>query len=192
MTTKKHGVFSPVNLALIGVMTAIGSVLYFWEIPLFAHLKLDLSNVPAYLLGCIAGPLPGILTEVLINLIHMPRSSSMLIGEIMNIGIGCSVILSMHFTMKGFEKLFRKPHGHALVYMCAAAVAVGVAIVIGWLLNLIATPVFFSVMGAPMEENWISVYVFGSTLLNTVKTVVCLFPFYPLYYAMWRAYRRFS
>ena len=188
---KKQRVFSPVNIALIGVMTAIGSVLYLWEIPLFAHLKLDLSNVPAYLLGVIAGPIPGILAEALINVIHMFRSSSMLIGEIMNIGVGSCVILSMHFLMRLFARLFRKQRSHAAVYFTAATLTVGIAVVVGWLLNLVATPIFFSVMGMPLEENWIAVYVFGSSLLNTVKTALCILPFYPVYYPMWRAYCRF-
>ncbi len=187
---KKHSVFSVQNMALIGLMTAIGSVLYFWEIPLFAHLKLDLSNVPAYLLGVAVGPICGILTEVLINVIHLFRTSSMGIGEIMNIGIGSIVILTMNGLMRLFSKLFSRQKQHAAVYYGAAALTVGVAVLMGWLLNLLITPIFFKLMGAPLEENWISVYVFGSTLLNAVKTAVCLLPFYPLYYALVRITRR--
>lgn len=177
-------------MALIGLMTAIGSVLYFWEIPLFAHLKLDLSNVPAYLLGVTAGPLCGILTEVLINVIHLFRTSSMGIGEIMNIGIGSIVILVMNAGIRFFEKLFSRSRQHLAVYIGATFCAIGAAVLCGWLLNLLITPIFFRLMGAPLEENWISVYVFGSTLLNTVKTAVCLLPFYPLYYALLKILRR--
>lgn len=187
---KKHSVFTPQNMALIGLMTAIGSVLYFWEIPLFAHLKLDLSNVPAYLLGVTAGPICGIATEVLINVIHLFRTSSMGIGEIMNIGIGSIVILAMNILMKLFSKLFSRERHHAAVYYGAAVITVGVAVLCGWLLNLLITPIFFMLMGAPLEENWITVYVFGSTLLNAVKTALCLLPFYPLHYALLRILKR--
>lgn len=188
---KKTSLFSPVNLALIGVMTAIGSILYVWEIPLFAHLELDLSNVPAYLLGIVAGPAAGIVTEILINVIHAFRSSSMLIGELMNIGIGSTVMISMHLLMRLFSKMLKKDRWHATVYFPSAILTVGVAILAGWLLNLAATPLFFMAMGAPLVDDWITVYVFGSTLLNTVKTALCLLPFYPLFYAMAQVYRRF-
>ncbi len=189
---KKNALFSPVNMALIGVMTAIGSVLYFWEIPLFAHLELDLSNVPAYLLGLVAGPVVGIVTEVLINVIHMFRSSSMLIGEIMNIGVGSVVILSMYGLSALISRWLKKDRYHAAVYFPSAVMTVAVAIVAGWLLNLVATPIFFKAMGAPLVEDWVTVYVFGSTLLNAVKTALCLLPFYPLVYAMARTMRRFT
>ncbi len=188
---KKATWLTPVNMTLIGVMTAIGSILYFWEIPIFAHLELDLSNVPAYLLGLVAGPVVGIVTEILINVIHMFRSSSMLIGEIMNIGIGSVVIVTMHFLSTVVSRWLKKDRFHAAVYFPVAVVTVGVAIVAGWLLNLVATPIFFMVMGVPLVDGWIGVYVFGSTVLNAVKTALCLLPLYPLVYTMARMMRRF-
>ena len=78
-------------------MTAIATVIYmvFPEInivPGVSHLKVDLSDFPAILTGVILGPLHGILVEVVKNIIHLTRTTTVGIGEIMNI---ISVIISL-------------------------------------------------------------------------------------------------
>ena len=97
------------NLTLVGLMTAIATVIYmvFPEInivPGVSHLKVDFSDFPAILTGVIIGPVQGILVEVFKNIIHLTRTTTVGIGEIMNIILGSSMILSMW----GFVKLFKK------------------------------------------------------------------------------------
>ena len=88
------------NLTIVGLMTAIASVIYmvFPElniVPGVSHLKVDLSDFPAILTGVIIGPIQGILVEVIKNIIHLSRTTTVGIGEIMNVILGSSMIFSM-------------------------------------------------------------------------------------------------
>ena len=61
MQNKKQTLFTPVNMALIGVMTALSTVIYmfFPEVPLVPgvdYLKIDFSDIPAILLGVVVNP----------------------------------------------------------------------------------------------------------------------------------------
>mgnify|MGYP003307413730 CR=1 FL=1 len=58
------------NLTVVGLMTAIATVIYmvFPEInivPGVSHLKVDFSDFPAILTGVVFGPIQGILVEVI-------------------------------------------------------------------------------------------------------------------------------
>lgn len=78
-------------IAGAGMLTAVAAVLQFIEvsIPLVpSFIKLDFSDLPA-LIGAFAyGPLAGILIELLKNIIHLPFSGSMYIGELSNFILG--------------------------------------------------------------------------------------------------------
>ena len=94
-------------------MTAIATVIYmvFPEInivPGVSHLKVDFSDFPAILTGVIIGPVQGILVEVFKNIIHLTRTTTVGIGEIMNIILGSSMILSMWGFVKLFKKIFNE------------------------------------------------------------------------------------
>ena len=186
---KKKSFFTPQNMALIGVMTAMGTVIYmvFPEVPLVPgveYLKIDFSDIPAILVGVAVHPLCGVLVEVFKNLIHLFKTSTYGVGELMNIGIGSAVVMSLWGGMKLFSFLFKKDRWHPLAYFTAAVLTVAVAIPCGWLLNWLLTPVFYAAMGWPLTPELLTAGVFGSTALNAVKAAINVLPFYPLYYAM--------
>ena len=100
------------NLTIVGLMTAIATVIYmvFPEVPIVPgvdYMKVDFSDFPAILTGVIFGPVQGILVEVFKNLIHLTRTTTFGIGEIMNIVIGSSMILSISYSVKTFKKIFK-------------------------------------------------------------------------------------
>ena len=100
------------NLTIVGLMTAIATVIYmvFPEVPIVPgvdYMKVDFSDFPAILTGVIFGPVQGILVEVFKNIIHLTRTTTFGIGEIMNIVIGSSMILSMSLSVKLFKKIFK-------------------------------------------------------------------------------------
>ncbi len=186
---KQTRFFTPLNMTLIGVMTALGTVIYmfFPEIPLVPgveYLKIDLSDVPAILLGVSVHPLCGVAVEVLKNLIHLLKTTTVGVGELMNIGVGSVVILTLSGGMKLGARLFKKNAWHPLVYFVSCALTIVATILCGWLLNWLLTPVFYAAMGWPLTKELLTAGVFGSTALNAVKAAINLLPFYPLYRAM--------
>ena len=187
--TKRH----TIKLCVVGVMSALATVIYmfFPEIPLVPgvdYLKIDFSDMPAVLSGIMMGPAAGIAVEIIKNAIHLFRTTTVGIGELMNIGIGSAMILTVCLCSKSFSKWLKKDKLSPAVYFTSAAAGVLATIIAGWLLNAALTPVYFSLVGIPI--TWASIFagVVGSTLLNTVKAALSLLPFYPVYFALNRAF----
>lgn len=183
------------KIALISVMSAVSTVIYliFPEIPLVPgvdYLKLDFSDIPAIVAAFTAGPLSGICVEVVKNALHLFRTTTFGIGEIMNICIGSSMIASIWLFSKLFAKLFKKDNIHPLTYYAAGICTVIVTIFSGWLCNAIFTPIFFMIMGIPVTSAAVMAGVWGSTLLNVIKAAFNILPFYPLYFAVNRYFSR--
>lgn len=178
------------RLTLIGIMAAIGVLLYFVaEIPIVPgvpHLKIDLSDLPAILAALTAGPIAGIAVEVVKNVIHLAASTTFGIGEIMNVLVGSSLVLSLTL----FYRLFCRVRGKAqqtegtvlsmnakrVRFVIAAVITTAVTIVIGYAANLIFTPIYCMVMGWPCTSEVLWGMVLGSTTLNAVKSAVCCIP----------------
>lgn len=80
-------------IAGCGVLTAVAAVLQFIEIsiPIMpSFVKLDFSDLPE-LIGAFAyGPVAGIVIALLKNIIHLPFSGSMYIGELSNFILGAA------------------------------------------------------------------------------------------------------
>ena len=169
-------------LVVVSAMTALGTVIYmlFPEIPLVPgveYLKVDLSDIPALVAGLTVGPIYGILVEIFKNLIHLTRTTTFGIGELMNVCIGSFMVLSMWLCRRWFSRVIKRD---ALVYYSGAGVTIALTIVVGWLLNAVLTPVFFKLAGIPITNASILAGVWGSTLLNTVKSAITILPFWPL------------
>jgi hypothetical protein len=87
------------NLRLIviaGLLAAISTGLRFLETPLPllpGFLKLDFSNIPAMIGGFALGPIAGTAILFIKNLIYLPFSSTMGVGEIADFVISASLIL---------------------------------------------------------------------------------------------------
>ncbi len=181
------------SITVTAVMTAIGTVIYmvFPEIPLLPsaeYLKMDFSDIPALLSGILLGPLYGVAVEVIKNIIHLVKSTTFGIGELINVGLGSSLVLSLTGFMKLFSKIFKKDGFSFKVYIISAILTVVTAVFTGWLLNAILTPVYFATMGFPITAKTVFAGVLGSTVLNTVKASLNVLPFYPVYSACYKAF----
>ncbi len=181
------------SITVTAVMTAIGTVIYmvFPEIPLLPsaeYLKMDFSDIPALLSGILLGPLYGVAVEVIKNIIHLVKSTTFGIGELINVGLGSSLVLSLTGFMKLFSKIFKKDGFSFKVYIISAVLTVVTAVFTGWLLNAILTPVYFAIMGFPITAKTVFAGVLGSTVLNTVKASLNVLPFYPVYSACYKAF----
>ena len=134
MSNKKNKkIFS---LTIVGLMTAIATVIYmvFPEVPIVPgveYMKVDFSDFPAILTGVIFGPIQGILVEVFKNIIHLTRTTTVGIGEIMNIILGSSMILSMWGFVKLFKKIFNENKISVKTYLISSAITIVIAIIVG-------------------------------------------------------------
>lgn len=182
-------------LTFIALMSAISTVLYLVlpEIPLVPgvdYLKIDFSDIPAVLAGISFGPWSGICVEIVKNALHLFRSTTLGVGEIINIGVGSAMIVSLYAFSKLFSRVLKKKRLSAAVYYISSVGAVAVTIFAGWVLNAVLTPVYFTVMGIPTTSAAVFAGVWGSTLLNAVKCAFNLLPFYPLYYPLNKAFEK--
>ncbi len=185
------------NLTLVGLMTAIATVIYmvFPEInivPGVSHLKIDFSDFPAILTGVIIGPVQGILVEVFKNIIHLTRTTTVGIGEIMNIILGSSMILSMWRFVKLFKKVFNENKTSVKTYLLSSAITIVIAIIVGWIANMIFTPIFYKIMGFPLVSETYWAGVWGSTTLNSIKALFNIVPFFPIYSVLEKAIKKYT
>ncbi len=185
------------NLTIVALMTAIATIIYmvFPEInivPGISHLKVDFSDFPAILTGVILGPIQGVLVEVIKNVIHLTRTTTVGIGEIMNIIIGSSMILSMWAFIEIFKKVFKENIITLKTYVIASAITIVIAIIIGWIANMIFTPIFYKIMGFPLVSETYWAGVWGSTTLNSIKAIFNIIPFFPIYIALEKGIKKYT
>ncbi len=177
-------------------MSAIATVIYmvFPEVPIIPgvdYMKIDFSDFPAILTGVIFGPIQGVTVEVIKNLIHLTRTTTVGIGEIMNVVIGSSMIISMSLFVKLFKKIFKENKISIKNYAISSAITIVVAIVMGWIANMVFTPIYFGIMGIPLVTETYIAGVWGSTTLNCVKALFNILPFFPIYMAVEKAVKKY-
>lgn len=184
------------NIAIVGLMAALATIIYmvFPEVPIIPgvdYMKVDFSDFPAILTGVIFGPIQGILVEVIKNIIHLTRTTTVGIGEVMNVVIGSAMILSMSFSVKAFKKVFKENNLSIKTYAISSVITIIVAIAIGWLANIVFTPIYFNLVGIPLvtETYWAGVW--GSTGLNSVKAIFNILPFFPIYFALEKGVKKY-
>ena len=183
-------------LVLVAIMSALGTIIYmfFPEIPLVpgvSHLKVDLSDIPALVTGLTIGPVYGIFVELIKNLVHLTRTTTFGIGEIMNVIIGSFMVCSMWSFTSLAVRLLGKNKDSSLSYYASSVVTILLTIVAGWVLNAALTPVFFWLAGIPITLESVMAGVWGSTLLNAIKCAVTVLPFWPLVRILQKVSKRF-
>lgn len=145
------------------VLTAVAFGLQFIEvsIPIMpSFIKLDFSDLPA-LIGAFAyGPLAGVLIQLLKNVIHLPLSSSMFIGELSNFVLGATFVLTAGLIYKR-----KKTKKNAVLAGVMGALAMG--IICFPLNNFVIYPLYYNVLGLP-EAAVLGMY---QVLLPSVKNI---------------------
>lgn len=103
MSTRSASSRKILFLVTAGVLAAIATVLRFLETPLPlipGFLKLDFSNIPALIGGYALGPVAGTAILLVKNLIYLPFSSTMGVGEIADFVISASLVLTASMIYK--------------------------------------------------------------------------------------------
>lgn len=112
------------GLAISGIMGALGFVLMFFEISLPfiipEFIKLDFSELPAIITSYAFGPQYGILVCLIKNLLHLPITTSVGVGELSNFILGAVFV-----GLAGIIYKRRKTRKNALIGAVLGALATG-------------------------------------------------------------------
>ncbi len=175
--------FSARNVAVIGVLGALATVLMTLEFPLPflpPFYKLDFSEVPVLLGGFAIGPMAGVLIEAIKVVLHMLFAGTQTagVGDLANFLIGCAFVVPAAVLYRS-----KKNRAHAVAGM---AVGTAVMTVIGGLLNAaVLLPVYavafhlpldqIIAMGTELNANIVDLptfVFFATTPLNLLKGVL--------------------
>lgn len=98
-----------------GILAAISTILRFLETPLPllpTFLKLDFSNIPALIGGLALGPLAGTAILLIKNLIYLPFTQTLGVGEVADFVISLTLVLTASLFYK-----FNKTRKSAIIGM---------------------------------------------------------------------------
>lgn len=169
---KKNGdterILSTRKIAVIGMFSAISSVLMLFEIPVgFApdFYKLDFSELPA-LIGAFAyGPVAGVMIEfikIILKLL-MKSTSTAFVGELANFAVGCSFLLPASILY-----LAKKSKKNAMI---SCAVGTACMTVFGTAFNAIyLLPKFAELFGMPLDV----IVGMGTAINGNINSVTTL------------------
>ncbi|MDR0821953.1 MAG: ECF transporter S component [Oscillospiraceae bacterium] len=152
--------FTLKQLTLTAMAAAVAVVAEVFEVPFpppFAFLKLNLADVPAILAAMTVSPLSGFLVVVLRCLIHMFRTTTIFVGETVNIVIGFGMVYGFCFV-----KYKRK--GGERHYALAAVAGTVCTILFGYAANIC----FFPMYAAMFSMN---IGSFTDYLINTITAM---------------------
>lgn len=158
--------FSLKQLLTITLMAVISFIIMFLEmpIPIFPEfLKVDLSDLPALITGLALGPLAGIMVELIKNLLHLLRTSTLGVGEFANFIVGAALILPPSIMYK------KKPEAKTL----AIGLICGILLmgIVGGMANyFILLPFYEKAMGFPMK----AIVGMGSAVNPAIKDTFTL------------------
>jgi riboflavin transporter FmnP len=135
------------RIAACAILTAMAVLLMYLEIPLPfmpVFLKFDFAELPV-LIGTFAlGPVWGIVIELLKNLIHLPVTQTMGIGELSNFVTGVIYVATAGLIYRKFRTRKGAAASMGIATLALALIAVPVN-------AFITLPLNGSVMGFPME-----------------------------------------
>jgi len=135
--------------ALIGVMSGVAFVLYALEVPtafIFPaapYLKIDFSDIPAVFTGIVAGPMAGVLVQIIKNILHVSITKEpSLSGEIANLFAGVAFMLPVVFAFR------IDPKKWGILGLIAGTLSATIIMVF---VNLFIT---LPLYGVPQEVRW--------------------------------------
>ena len=135
------------RITVTAILTAMAFILMYLEVPLPLmppFLKFDFSEIPVLVGAFALGPVWGIVIELLKNLIHLPITATMGIGELSNFITGS---IFVGFSGLVYQKLHTRKGAAVSMAIGTLALAV-IAVPVNAFINL---PLYGSVMNFPME-----------------------------------------
>jgi riboflavin transporter FmnP len=146
---KKEKVLTTRKIAVIGVMSAIASVLMLFEFPIVnivPFYKLDLSELPILLCAFAYGPMAGVIAEavkIFVNLL-LDGTTTAFVGELANFIVGST------FVITASTIYHCKKNKTMAIIACVVATVVLVAVAAP-LNGIYLVPKFAEIFGMPLE-----------------------------------------
>lgn len=165
----------------IAILAAVSSILMYIEFPLPflpPFLKIDLSDFPALIAAFSMGPLAGIAIELIKNLVHLPFSSTLFVGELANFIVGASFVGSA-----GLIYRYRKTKVGATIAMIIAIVIMSfIAILVNlYILLPLYAKAFHMDINAVVKMSQVANFrivdlktliIWGITPFNVIKGII--------------------
>lgn len=176
-------------IVLVGVMGGISSVLMLLRIPFIAFLKMDFSDIPAVIVSMFYGPVPGILIQLVKNVLKVIfGSNTAVVGEVANFIIGIAFVIPVGCmytnSRKNQEKISLK---RAIWIFTVATISMTV---VGGLSNyFVLIPFYGKFFGGidkvvkliPFAKDTLEVVLYAVTPFNLVKSIILAILCIPLY-----------
>jgi riboflavin transporter len=164
-------------IALIGVMTAISFILYFFEIPFWIapYLKIDFSDVPAILVSLSLGPIAGIVIELLKNILHfmfISKDLVPLVGEFANFSAGVAFLLPVALLIRKNFKFKTYVPAFALATVLMAAIMIPIN-------YFITIPIYFPSMASADKLTAIFTAITPFNLIKGIMISIVIALLYP-------------
>lgn len=178
-----------IKIVTVAMLSAVAFVLYLLEFPVIpgaAHLKLDLSDIPALIGGLLFGPGWGVIIELVKNAIEMlvkGLGSQMGFGNVMNFIVGCAYIVPFCLIYKALTKgeKLKKP---AAVAVCSVVGLVSI-VLIGIVSNYFIDPPYFKYfLGVELTSETLWPAVWSATAINAIKGVMLSIVSFPIVLAL--------
>lgn len=145
VTTKKR--MSVSKMTKIALLGALSFVLMQFELPLpfFPDfLKIDASDLPALIGGFALGPISGVVIVLIKNLLHLPQTTSLYVGELANFVVGSALVFPASYIY--YKSKTKKM---AVIGLGVGVVAMAIA---GALMNLfVMLPLYVKLYNMPMD-----------------------------------------
>ncbi len=163
---------SVTQLAITAMLSAVSFVLFLYElpplVPAIAHLKLDLSDIPALFAAIAYGPVTGVIIELIKNLLELifkGVGTQMGFGNLMNFIVGCAYIVP-------FSLVYRKMKSTKGLIL-ASVVSLLAILVVGVGANYLVTPLFFKFfLKIDLDSTTLWAAIGAATLTNLIKGVM--------------------
>ena len=167
----------------IAIFSGLSVLLYYLRIPfpIFTFLKLQLSSLPAYIIGFLLGPASGVMVVLIRTAICIPFTHSMCVGELADLCIGVAATLTSSIVY-----LKHKTKGRAAASLVFASVAWVITAILANIVLLLPFYIklmfndnltFVSILASSVpsinEDNYMLMYVLiGVIPFNLIMTVV--------------------
>lgn len=162
-------------ITIVSILSALSTVIFFiGGFPIFLafpYLKLDLSDVPALVGGIVVSPEAGLLIELIKNSIHILKTHTMGIGELLSLIIGSTIIISFCFPFRWLKKKYNFKNSILISYINCLFFSLIIALIS----NSIIYPLFLSGISNIVASDIINLYLRAVLIINFIKiTLVVL------------------
>ena len=166
-----------IAVCVSAMLGAIGFVLMLLEfpvapIPAAAHLKMDLSDIPALFGAIVYGPVAGVVVEFIKNALELAVKgfgTQMGFGNLMNFIVGCAFVVPFSLVYRSFKKKEKETKGIVL----GSIIGFLSIVLIGLGANYVIAPLFFKYfLGVIIDDASLWTAVGTATIINAVKGVL--------------------